>query len=193
MFGDWTAIVSAIGVFRAWAGDAHRGRRRPFCACEPLGGPMIGRGPALKRAARRVFLGLFVAFAPELQPDCLGRRRAGAPMRLRLQETGSRRCGDDAAIRTGGTGPPLQSQRRRRHAQPRLCLRHEGARNPEARLRRSLFLASARSRGHPHRPQARRRHHRRGDAARHDRGYGSHARRRSTRRSAKRSAASSTG
>jgi guanosine-3',5'-bis(diphosphate) 3'-pyrophosphohydrolase len=31
----------------------------------------------------------------------------------------------------------------------------------DARLRRSLFLASARSRGDPHRPQARRRHHRR--------------------------------
>ena len=56
----------------------------------------------------------------------------------------------------------LQSRHQRGAAQPRLCLRHEGARRAEARLRRPLFLPSARSRGDPDRSQARRRHHRRG-------------------------------
>ena len=56
-------------------------------------------------------------------------------------------------------------------AQPRLCVRHEGARRAEARLRRPLLLPSARSRRDPDRSQARRRHHRRGAAARHDRGH----------------------
>jgi guanosine-3',5'-bis(diphosphate) 3'-pyrophosphohydrolase len=41
----------------------------------------------------------------------------------------------------------------------------------EARLRRSLFLASARSRGDPHRPASRRRDHRGRPAARHHRGH----------------------
>ena len=41
---------------------------------------------------------------------------------------------------------------------------------------RSLFLASARGRRDPHRAQARRRHDRRGDAARHDRGHARHPR-----------------
>ena len=47
----------------------------------------------------------------------------------------------------------------------------------EARQRRPLFLPSARSRRDPHRPEARRRHHRRGAAARHDRGHRRHPRR----------------
>ena len=78
---------------------------------------------------------------------------------------------DDAAIRAGRAGPALQSEDRRGSAQPRLCLRHEGAWRADARLGRPLFLPSARSRRHPHRPQARRRHHRRGAAARHHRGH----------------------
>ena len=71
-------------------------------------------------------------------------------------------------------------QRRRGSAQPRLCLRHEGAWRAEARLRRSLFLASARSRGDPHRSEARRRDHRRRRAARHDRRHRARRARRST-------------
>ena len=47
----------------------------------------------------------------------------------------------------------------------------------EARLGRPLFLPSARSRGDPDRPQARRRDHRGGAAARHHRGHGDDARR----------------
>ena len=66
---------------------------------------------------------------------------------------------------------------RRGAAQSRLRLRHEGARPSEARLGRSLLLPSPRSRGHPHRAQARRRHHCRRPAARRDRGHRRHARR----------------
>ena len=77
----------------------------------------------------------------------------------------------DAAIRSGRARQVLQPRYQRRPAQPRLRLRHEGARRADPRLRRPLFLASAGSRGDPHRSQARRRHHRRGAAARHHRGY----------------------
>ncbi len=78
---------------------------------------------------------------------------------------------DDAAVRPDRAGQALQSERQRGAAQPRLCLRHEGARRAEARLRRPVFLASARSGGDPDRPEARRRHHRRRAAARHHRGH----------------------
>ena len=77
-------------------------------------------------------------------------------------------------------------------AQPRLCLCHEGAWRAEARLRRSLFLPSARSRGDPDRPQARRCDDRGGAAARHDRGYAATTRPRSTSCSAPTSAPWST-
>ena len=83
---------------------------------------------------------------------------------------------DDAAVRPDRTGPPLQSGYQRGAAQPRLCLRHEGAWRADARLRRSVFFPSARSRGDPDRPEARRCHHRRRAAARHDRGHRDHAR-----------------
>src|ERR1700761_4861695 len=55
--------------------------------------------------------------------------------------------GDDEAIRTGGAGSPLQSSRRRGFAESRLRIRDEGARQSEARVRRSVFLPSARGRG----------------------------------------------
>ena len=61
----------------------------------------------------------------------------------------SRASRDDAAIRAGRAGQEIQSERQRGPAQPRLCLRHAGAWRAEARLRRSLFLASARSRRDP--------------------------------------------
>ena len=78
---------------------------------------------------------------------------------------------DDAAIRACRPGPALQSRRQRGPAQPRLCLCHAGAWRADARLGRSLFLASARGRRDPHRAQARRRDDRGGAAARHDRGH----------------------
>ena len=74
----------------------------------------------------------------------------------------------------------LRSQGGRGAAQPRLRLCHEGARQPEARLGRSLFLPSPRSRRHPHRPEARRRDDRHGAAARRHRGHADHHGRRST-------------
>ena len=71
----------------------------------------------------------------------------------------------------------VRPERQRGAAQSRLRLRHEGARPPEARFRRSLLLPPPRGGGHPHRAQARRRHHRRRAAARRDRGHRRHARR----------------
>ena len=71
----------------------------------------------------------------------------------------------------------VRPKRQRGAAQSRLRLRHEGARQPEARLGRSLLLPSPRGRGHPDRAQARRRHHRHRAAARRDRGHRRHARR----------------
>ena len=44
---------------------------------------------------------------------------------------------DDAAVRPDRAGQELQSERQRGPAQPRLCLRHEGARHADARLGRS--------------------------------------------------------
>ena len=66
---------------------------------------------------------------------------------------------------------------RREPDQPRLRLRDVQARQPEAPLRRPVFRPPDRGRGHPHRVQARRRDHRRGPAARHDRRHRRHARR----------------
>ena len=86
------------------------------------------------------------------------------------------RAPHDAAVRPGRPGPRLQSGHRRGPAQPRLCLRHARAWRADARLGRSVLLASARSRGDPHQPEARRRDHRRGAAARHDRGHRGDAR-----------------
>ena len=62
-------------------------------------------------------------------------------------------------------------ERGRGAAQSRLRLCHEGARQPEARLGRSVFLPPARSGRDPHRSQARRRHDRHGAAARRHRGH----------------------
>ena len=62
-------------------------------------------------------------------------------------------------------------------AQPRLCLCHAGAWRAEAGLGRPLFLAPLAGGRDPDRPEARRRHHRGGAAARHDRGYRRHPRR----------------
>ena len=45
----------------------------------------------------------------------------------------------DAPIRAGRAGPEVRPERQRGAAQPRLRLRHAGARAPEARLRRSLL------------------------------------------------------
>ena len=70
----------------------------------------------------------------------------------------------------------LQPQHRREPPQPRLRLRHAGAWPAEARLGRGLFRPSARGRGDPDRPEARRRDDRRGGPARHDRGHRGDAR-----------------
>ena len=48
----------------------------------------------------------------------------------------------DAPVRAGRAGQGLRSERRRGAAQPRLRLRHEGARRPAAGLGRPVFLAS---------------------------------------------------
>ena len=97
--------------------------------------------------------------------------------RRRSTSRRSAQAADDAAVRAGRAGQELQSERQRGPAQPRLCLRHEGARHAEARLGRPLFLPSARSRRDPDRPQARRRDDRGRAAARHDRGHRRDARR----------------
>ena len=84
-------------------------------------------------------------------------------------------AGHDAAVRTRRASSQLRSQGGRGAAQSRLRLCHEGARQPEARLGRILFLPPARSRRHPHRLEARRRDHRHGAAARRHRGHAHHA------------------
>ena len=83
---------------------------------------------------------------------------------------------DDAPVRAGRARQSLRSVGRRGRAQPRLRLLDEGAWRADARLGRSLFLASRRGRRHPRRDEARRRvdHHR--PAARHGRGHGRDAR-----------------
>ena len=94
----------------------------------------------------------------------------------RPRQCGSEAC-HDAPVRAGRPGPEVRPRRRRGAAQSRLRVRHEGARPPEARFRRSLFLPPPRSRGDPHRPQARRRHDLHRAAARRHRGHRRHARR----------------
>ena len=120
---------------------------------------------------------------PRMQNQARSRAPVERGLKVAAQAAGRGReaeeppAADDAAVRAGRAGPALQSRTPTRPAQPRLCLRHEGAWRAEARLRRSLFLPSARSRGDPDRPQARRRDDRGGAAARHDRGHRRDARR----------------
>ena len=83
----------------------------------------------------------------------------------------------DAPIRAGRAGHALQSERGRKPAQQGIRVCHAEAWLAAARQWRSLFLPSARSRRHPDRPQAGRRHHRGGAAARHHRGHRRHPRR----------------
>src|SRR5438067_13245137 len=57
-------------------------------------------------------------------------------------QAGPREACHDAPIRACRAGPEIRPQRQRGAAQPRLCLRHASARPSEARVGRSVFLAS---------------------------------------------------
>ena len=174
------------------APEQQRGRRRPRVSARPVDS---------RKPGSRAGLFCWPAYQGPAWVPCrevFGLRSAAVVQYLynfvtQLDRPGQGRLRpDDAPVRTRRAGQALQPLGRRGAAQPRLCLCHDGSRQPEARLRRPVLRPSPRSRGDPDRPQARRRDHRRGRPARHGRGYRRRRSRRSTRPSGPRSAPSST-